>query len=127
MRTSVITSYSIHYTKLYDIHYRSRHETLVERSYSKPIFSAQGEFMLHAFTDLTTNDVHLALTRGEISPEREALVRVHEPLSVLDFLDAGSGRHSYSLEEAMRALTKADSGVIVLLHRPETGQDILSA
>ncbi|WP_305073847.1 bifunctional 3,4-dihydroxy-2-butanone-4-phosphate synthase/GTP cyclohydrolase II [Propionivibrio sp.] len=108
------------------IHYRSRHETLVERSYSKPIFSAQGEFMLHAFTDLTTNDVHLALTRGEISPEREALVRVHEPLSVLDFLDAGSGRHSYSLEEAMRALTKADSGVIVLLHRPETGQDILS-
>lgn len=106
------------------IHYRSRHETLVERSYSKPISSAQGEFMLHAFTDLTTNEVHLALARGEISPEREALVRVHEPLSVLDFLDSGSGRHSFSLEEAMQALAKADSGVIVLLHRPETGQDI---
>ena len=108
------------------IHYRSRHETLVERSYSKPISSAQGEFMLHAFTDLTTNEVHLALARGEISPEREALVRVHEPLSVLDFLDSGNGRHSFSLEEAMQALAKADSGVIVLLHRPETGQDILS-
>ena len=26
----------------------------------------------------------------------------------------------------MQALAKADSGVIVLLHRPETGQDILS-
>ena len=108
------------------IHYRSRNEKLVERSYSKPISSAQGEFTLHAFTDLTTNDVHLALACGEISPEREALVRVHEPLSVLDFLDAGNGRHSFSLEEAMRALAKADSGVIVLLHRPETGQDILS-
>lgn len=108
------------------IHYRSRHEALVERSYSKPIASVHGEFMLHAFTDLTTNEVHLALARGEISPEREALVRVHEPLSVLDFLDSGNGRHSFSLEEAMQALAKADSGVIVLLHRPETGQDILS-
>jgi len=109
------------------IHYRSRHEALVERSYSKPIASAHGEFILHAFTDLTTNEVHLALARGEISPEREALVRVHEPLSVLDFLDSGNGRHSFSLEEAMQALASAESGVIVLLHRPETGQDILSA
>ncbi len=108
------------------IHYRSRHETLVERSYSKPITSVHGGFMLHAFTDLTTGEVHLALARGDISPEREALVRVHEPLSVLDFLDSGNGRHSFSLEEAMQALAKADSGVIVLLHRPETGQDILA-
>ncbi len=109
------------------IHYRSRHEALVERSHSKPITSAHGEFILHAFTDLTTNEVHLALTRGEIHPEREVLVRVHEPLSVLDFLDPGNGRHSFSLDEAMRALVKAEAGVIVMLHRPETGQDILSA
>ena len=109
------------------IHYRSRHEALVERSHSKPIASAHGEFILHAFTDLTTNEVHLALTRGEIHPEREVLVRVHEPLSVLDFLDPGNGRHSFSLDEAMRALVKAEAGVIVMLHRPETGQDILSA
>ena len=109
------------------IHYRSRHEALVERSHSKPITSAHGEFILHAFTDLTTNEVHLALTRGEIHPEREVLVRVHEPLSVLDFLDPGNGRHSFSLDEAMRALVKVEAGVIVMLHRPETGQDILSA
>ncbi len=108
------------------IHYRSRHEALVERSYTKNVKSVYGEFVLHAFTDLTTGEVHLALTRGEIAPERESLVRVHEPLSVLDFLDSGSGRHSFSLDQSLRVLVQAESGVIVLLHRPETGQDILA-
>ncbi|MFB0935904.1 MAG: bifunctional 3,4-dihydroxy-2-butanone-4-phosphate synthase/GTP cyclohydrolase II [Propionivibrio sp.] len=109
------------------IHYRSRHEALVERSYTKNVKTVYGEFALHAFTDLTTGEVHLALTRGEIAPERETLVRVHEPLSVLDFLDSGSGRHSFSLDQSLRVLAQAESGVIVLLHRPESGQDILAA
>jgi 3,4-dihydroxy 2-butanone 4-phosphate synthase/GTP cyclohydrolase II len=109
------------------IGYRSRNETLIERSHSRAVRSGYGEFVLHAFTDLTTNEVHLALTRGEIRPETEALVRVHEPLSVLDFLDPAGGGHSFSLDASLRALSRAESGVIVLLRRPEAGQDILSA
>ena len=108
------------------IHYRSSHEALVKRSYSKTVTTVHGEFALHAYTDLTTSEVHLALTRGEISAEKETLVRVHEPLSVLDFLDPENGRHSYSLDQALRLLAHAESGVIVLLHQPETGQDILA-
>jgi 3,4-dihydroxy 2-butanone 4-phosphate synthase/GTP cyclohydrolase II len=109
------------------IGYRSRNETLVKRCHSRIAKSAYGEFMLHAFIDLTSNEVHLALTWGEIRPEAETLVRVHEPLSVLDFLDSGDSRHAFSLDASLRALSKAESGVIVLLRRPETGQDILSA
>jgi 3,4-dihydroxy 2-butanone 4-phosphate synthase/GTP cyclohydrolase II len=108
------------------IGYRSRNETLIERSHSRAVSLAHGEFMLHAFADLTSNEVHLALTKGEIRPETEALVRVHEPLSVLDFLDPAGGRHTFSLEASLRALAQAESGAIVLLRRPETGQDILS-
>jgi 3,4-dihydroxy 2-butanone 4-phosphate synthase / GTP cyclohydrolase II len=109
------------------IHYRSRNETLIERTFSKQVQSVHGEFTLHAYTDRTSNEVHLALTKGSISPETETLVRVHEPLSVLDFLDPASGRHTFSLDVAQAALAKAAAGVIVLLHRPESGQDILAA
>ena len=109
------------------IHYRSRNETLIERTLSKPVQSVHGEFTLHAYSDRTTGEVHLALTRGEITPEKETLVRVHEPLSVVDFLDPTGGRHTFSLDVAQAALAKVDCGVIVLLHRPETGQDILAA
>ena len=109
------------------INYRSRHETLVKRIHSHPVKTFYGEFTLHAFADLTTDEVHLVLAKGEIHPERETLVRVHEPVSVLDFLDSSSRRHSFSLDQAQRALSEVESGVIVLLHRPETGQDILCA
>ena len=109
------------------IHYRSHHETLVERTFSKPVTTAHGAFTLHAYTDRTTNEVHLALTRGEIRPEQETLVRVHEPLLVTDFLDTAGERHTFSLDRAQEVLAKAGTGVIVLLRRPETGQDILDA
>ena len=109
------------------IHFRSRNEKLVARSFSKPVTSSHGEFTLYAYTDLTTNEVHLALTKGDIRPEKEALVRVHEPLSVLDFLDPCRGRHTFSLDQAQAALAQAESGVIVLLRRPESGSDILAA
>jgi len=109
------------------ISYRSRTETLVERTLSKQVRSAHGEFTLHAYTDRSSNEVHLAHTKGEIRADREVLVRVHEPLSVLDFLDSTSDRHSFSLDLAQQVLARAESGVIVLLRRPETGQDILAA
>ncbi len=109
------------------IHYRSRHEMLVERSLSKCVHTAHGEFMLHAYTDCTSNEVHLVLVKGEIRPHRETLVRVHEPLSVVDFLDPGGGRHTFPLSVAQAALAHAEAGVIVLLHRPESGQDILAS
>ena len=109
------------------IHFRSRNEALVERTFSKPVQSAHGEFTLHAYTDLTTNEIHLALSKGEIHPDREVLVRVHEPLSVLDFLDPSSGRHTFSLDQSQQALAKAEAGVIVLLRRPEHCDDILTA
>jgi 3,4-dihydroxy 2-butanone 4-phosphate synthase/GTP cyclohydrolase II len=108
------------------IHYRSQHETLVERVSTRQINTAHGAFTLHAYADRVANEVHLALVRGELRADQEVLVRVHEPLSVLDFLDPQGGRHTFSLPDAQAAIAKHGSGVIVLLHRPESGEDLLA-
>jgi 3,4-dihydroxy 2-butanone 4-phosphate synthase/GTP cyclohydrolase II len=68
----------------------------------------------------------LALVKGEIPAGGETLVRVHEPLSVLDFLDPGSTAQSFSIDEAQAALTKNGHGVIVLMHCPEDGEALLT-
>ena len=108
------------------IHFRSQNETLVERKLSKPVRSPYGEFVLHAYADLTTDDVHLVLSKGEIRPDRETLVRVHDPLTVVDFLDPRSGgAHTYSLDQAQRALARSESGVIVMLRRAESSAQVL--
>jgi len=109
------------------IHYRAENEKLVECVADKEIACGHGQFRLRAFEDKTSGEVHLALTQGDIRPEKETLVRVHEPISVLDFLDCASHRHSFSVDQAMAASARAKGGVIVLLHRKEAGNDLLSA
>jgi len=106
------------------IHYRSQNERLIERVGERPIHTAEGHFRLVTFRDKLTDATHLALTRGEIVPERETLVRVHEPLSVIDFLDYGSRTHSWTIPAALAAIARAERGALVLLHRPESADEL---
>ncbi len=109
------------------IHYRSQHETLVEPLATKTIQTRHGEFTLHGFHDRVADEVHLALVRGTIRADQDALVRVHEPLSVLDFLAPETGHHTFSIDTAQAALAKFGNGVIVMLHRPQSGADLREA
>lgn len=106
------------------IHHRSQTESLVERVSERPIQTVHGEFALYAYRDKMTGDTHLALARGDILPQRETLVRVHEPLSVIDLLDATAAGHSWGVHEAMRVIVAAEAGVIVFLHRPESADEL---
>jgi len=106
------------------IHYRSRTERIVERIAERPLHTAYGAFRLVVYRDKLTDATHLALVRGPISPDVETLVRVHEPLSVMDLLDAESASHSWSIKEALGAIVDAGRGVVVLLHRPESALEL---
>ncbi len=108
------------------IHFRAASETLVERVTSKTIATAHGDFSLHAYVDRASGATHLALVKGDIPAGGETLVRVHETLSVLDFLDPGSKAQSFSIDEAQAALAANGHGVIVLMHRPEDGEALLN-
>lgn len=107
------------------IRHRSTTETLVERVSVKSITTPYGAFQLHAFHDKTVDEVHLALTRGDVRPDVPVLTRVHEPFTSLDLFDFDDGHHAYSVAAAMRMIATAGSGVIVLLRRTESAEDIL--
>jgi 3,4-dihydroxy 2-butanone 4-phosphate synthase/GTP cyclohydrolase II len=107
------------------IHYRSRTESLVHRVSERSLETVHGRFKLYAYRDVTAGEVHLALVRGEVTPGKEILVRVHEPLSVIDLIDAGSTAHSWNLNESMKTIAASDAGVIVLLYRSENGEALL--
>ena len=106
------------------IHYRSRTERIVERIAERPLNTAHGAFRLVVYRDKISDATHLALVRGPISPDAETLVRVHEPLSVMDLLDADSAAHSWSIPGALAQIAKAGRGVMVLLHRPESAAEL---
>lgn len=106
------------------IEHRSQHEKLVERVARRKVQTAYGEFELVTYVDKTTQRTHLALVKGDIRHDAETLVRVHEPLSVMDFLEQTDHAHSISVNQAMQKIGQSPAGVLVLLHRGETAQDL---
>ena len=107
------------------IHFRSRNESLVRRVTEREIHTVHGAFRLIAYIEKPSGTAHLALVRGEPEPHAETLVRVHEPLSVLDLLETSATTHSWSVEEALAAIAAAGKGVIVLLNCAESGGDLI--
>lgn len=107
------------------IRHRSVTETLVEKVTVKDVSTPYGPFKLHLFRDKTANDVHMALTRGEIRADVPVLTRVHEPFIGADFFEFDGWQHAYSVGEAMRIVATEGTGVIVLLRRDETTQAII--
>ena len=98
------------------IEYRSRNESLVQRSAEREIETPWGKFHMVSYRDLAVGALHLALILGGIQKKNETLVRVHEPLSILDLLDAEKNTHSWGVGEALKEIQKAGTGVMVLMH-----------
>ncbi len=97
------------------IGHRSRHETLIQHRGRRRLQTAQGPFDCHVFND-RAGGVHLALAHGDWGPADEVLVRVHEPFTALDLLDAADSGHSWPLPRALATLQGACCGVAVLLN-----------
>lgn len=98
------------------IQYRSEHESMVERLVSRSVQTPWGMFDATAYRDLASGALHLALAHGDISPDTETLVRVHEPTSMLDILFEGASGHSWSVADAARRIAAAPSGVLIMLN-----------
>jgi len=108
------------------IEYRMHNETLVQRVASRHVQTAYGEFELFTYTDQTTRRTHLALMKEQIKPELETVVRVHEPLSALDFLEQVSLPNTTSVHDALQKISQSEAGVLVMMHHTETSSSLLA-
>jgi len=107
------------------IHYRSATESLIERVAERDVTTAHGPFHAVAFRDKPSGSAHLALVHGAIDANQETLVRVHEPLSVIDLIECASTTHSWSVPAAMAAIAGAERGVLVMLNCGESSERLL--
>lgn len=97
------------------ISFRSHNESLIERIGRRDLLTPYGRFDCTTFRD-RSGGVHLALSVGQWAAADEVLARVHEPLSLVDLLDAGGSPHSWPLPQALAAIQAEGRGVAVLLN-----------
>ena len=107
------------------IHYRVRNEKTIERVSECTLPTAYGDFRMLAYQDSVDNELHLALVRGKISPERPTLVRVHMQNTLCDLFSTRHEHCGWPLENAMQRISDADEGVIVVLRNHDTSREII--
>ncbi|WP_028104055.1 bifunctional 3,4-dihydroxy-2-butanone-4-phosphate synthase/GTP cyclohydrolase II [Pseudoduganella violaceinigra] len=106
------------------IHYRSQNECMVERIAERPLRTAHGDFRMIAFRDKPSGAAHLALVHGDMAPGKESLVRVHQPVSILDLLETEATTHSWNVSSSLKAIKASEQGVMVLLNCGETAEQL---
>ena len=98
------------------IQYRSQNESIVVREGKRAFVTPWGKFEGIIYRDTPSSCVHIALVHGKPTETQETLVRVHEPVTVLDFLDSNVSNHSWPLAQALQQIAAAPAGVAVLLN-----------
>ncbi len=107
------------------IRYRLENEKTTERVFEREVQSELGRFKLYAYQEVTRNDIHLALVKGEIQPDQATLVRVHLENELCDLLALQEKACGWPLRDTMHRINAEGNGVIVVLRRPMDGNELL--
>ncbi len=103
------------------IAYRRQHETFIRKEAETRLQTDTGEWNMRVYSDTITNAEHVALIKGEISPLRPTLVRVHSECLTGDALGSLHCDCGSQLRSAMHMMERDGSGVIVYMRQEGRG------
>lgn len=103
------------------IAYRRQRERLVTREQVVSMPTEFGDFELHLYRSVVDDAHHLALVKGEVSPDSPTLVRVHSECLTGDVFGSMRCDCGPQLHAAMRQISDAGAGVIVYMRQEGRG------
>ncbi|MCO6497489.1 MAG: bifunctional 3,4-dihydroxy-2-butanone-4-phosphate synthase/GTP cyclohydrolase II [Chitinophagaceae bacterium] len=108
------------------IQYRLRTETLIREEERVKMPTKWGEFELIAFTQINTNEVHLALKKGEWKEDEPVMVRVHSSCLTGDILGSLRCDCGDQLHTAMQMVEKEGKGLVLYMNQEGRGIGLLN-
>jgi len=103
------------------IRWRRGHERLVERAAEAPLPTRYGEFRLVAYATSVDDNQHVALVKGEITPDEPVLVRVHSECLTGDLFHSLRCDCGEQLEAALAAIEAEGRGVLLYMRQEGRG------
>ena len=107
------------------IHYRIQNEQTIERICSCDFPTEFGQFRLHAYQDLIDNNLHLALTMGQVSGDEPVLVRVHGRSLLCDLFSGKREVTAFPLRKAMQKIAEEGRGLLVVIRKEEDAKSLV--
>ncbi|MBA2422973.1 MAG: bifunctional 3,4-dihydroxy-2-butanone-4-phosphate synthase/GTP cyclohydrolase II [Chitinophagales bacterium] len=108
------------------IEYRLKNESLIRREIVVEMPTDWGLFKLHAYTQYSTGDVHLALVKGTWKEDEPVLVRVHSCCLTGDVFGSKRCDCGGQLHDAMYMVEQAGQGIVLYMNQEGRGIGLLN-
>lgn len=108
------------------IEYRLKHDSLIKLEEVVDMPTKYGHFKLHAFSQNTSPDIHLALVKGEWKADEPIMVRVHSSCATGDILHSLRCDCGDQLQMAMKMVEKEGKGVVLYMQQEGRGIGLLN-
>lgn len=108
------------------IEYRIKNESLISEEVDVSLPTDYGNFKLKAYKQLTNNQLHLVLYKGEWKEGDEVLVRVHSSCMTGDIFGSCRCDCGPQLQSAMNQIETEGKGVIVYMNQEGRGIGLLN-
>ncbi|MGA3286403.1 MAG: bifunctional 3,4-dihydroxy-2-butanone-4-phosphate synthase/GTP cyclohydrolase II [Bacteroidota bacterium] len=108
------------------IEYRIRREKLVQRIVSTKLPSKYGDFRMYLFRSQTDIKDHIALVKGDISPEKPTLVRVHSECLTGDVFGSLRCDCNAQLVASMERVEMEGHGIVLYMRQEGRGIGLLN-
>jgi 3,4-dihydroxy 2-butanone 4-phosphate synthase/GTP cyclohydrolase II len=103
------------------IEYRFQNESFVHRRAETVLPTPYGTFKAIVYENDVDEHQHLALIKGEITPKKEVLVRVHSECLTGDVFGSLRCDCGEQLKAALKKIEKEGSGVLLYIHQEGRG------
>ena len=103
------------------IRWRQGNEKLVTREAEVPLPTDVGEFRMVAYTTSVDSATHVALVKGDISPDQSVLVRVHSECMTGDLFHSQRCDCGQQMEAALRSIEAEGEGVFLYMRQEGRG------
>ncbi|MEL7020029.1 MAG: 3,4-dihydroxy-2-butanone-4-phosphate synthase, partial [Bacteroidota bacterium] len=107
------------------VEYRLQTESLVRKELTVPVQTTYGKVLVHAYTQLTTGDTHLAIQMGEWEADEPVLTRVYSSADAGNALGNLFGNYSAYFHESMHKIAAEGKGVILNMRHQEQETSVL--
>ena len=108
------------------IAYRLKNETLIKEDIRVNMPTKFGNFELIAFTQLNTNEVHLAIKKGNWQADEAVLVRVHSSCITGDILGSLRCDCGDQLHKALHIIEANGKGVVLYMNQEGRGIGLIN-
>lgn len=108
------------------IAYRRQNESLIQKISEAVLPTKFGDFIIHGYINRLNGEHHVALVKGEISPEEPTLVRVHSECLTGDAFGSLRCDCGEQLAYALEQIEKEGKGVLLYMRQEGRGIGLIN-